>query len=137
MSMDYDGFDSASYFNGPAARATRIRRRRLESARQKGTHTKTEWLNLLEQFRTGVGIYFCPCCFGEFGGLEADHIIPIVMGGSDHISNIQPLCASCNQSKGWRDSTDYRDRCSPIGKSIIGSLVSAWKANGRLVGGAE
>jgi 5-methylcytosine-specific restriction endonuclease McrA len=41
--------------------------------------------------------------------LTADHVIPLGMGGSKSIMNIQPLCFKCNQAKGMT-VTDYRER---------------------------
>lgn len=46
------------------------------------------------------------CCQEMNGFLDKDHVIPIYIGGSDSIDNIQPLCRSCNCSKS-RDDTNW------------------------------
>ena len=38
----------------------------------------------------------------EFRHLEVDHVIPRAGGGTDHIDNLQLLCAHCNRVKGDR-----------------------------------
>lgn len=70
----------------------------MRQARQLGTHTKQEWENLKLRFS-----YRCVKCGTNEYNLERDHIKPIYQGGSDAISNIQPLCARCNASKGPED----------------------------------
>ena len=39
--------------------------------------------------------------------LHVDHIIPVSMGGVNHVSNYQVLCGECNLSKGNRYSIDH------------------------------
>ena len=39
--------------------------------------------------------------------LSVDHIVPLSLGGSNDISNIQPLCRACNSIK-WAKIIDFR-----------------------------
>ena len=44
----------------------------------------------------------CNGCKGDFPSqiLEVDHIIPLPLGGTTHLDNLQLLCSSCNRIKG-------------------------------------
>lgn len=48
----------------------------------------------------------CLCC-GSTENIQLDHIIPIHKDGENKIDNLQPLCKSCNVSKGTK-IVDYR-----------------------------
>ena len=74
----------------------------------------------VEQFKALGNV--CLCCgldsteLAELGRmLVPDHVMPISKGGSNGITNIQPLCQGkdgCNQHKGAKH-TDYREKpCS-------------------------
>jgi 5-methylcytosine-specific restriction endonuclease McrA len=64
-------------------------------------HTTAEWKALCAYYHGA-----CICC-GEICTLTKDHIVPVSKGGSDLISNLQPLCRSCNSRKGGK-VIDYR-----------------------------
>lgn len=66
-----------------------------------GSYTAKEWQDLCAQYD-----YRCLCC-GECKTLTPDHIVPVSKGGTSYISNIQPLCLSCNHKKHAKH-IDYR-----------------------------
>jgi hypothetical protein len=78
------------------------RRRRVAMFNATGNHTEEEWQALKSYYMDQ-----CLCCGDVPEKLSKDHVIPISRGGSDDISNIQPLCLSCNKSKQTK-TTDYR-----------------------------
>lgn len=81
----------------------RERRARLHGV-EGGHFTDYEWERLLDE--TG---HKCLCCGTTDSLLCRDHVIPLGPPHSDEISNIQPLCRSCNSKKGAK-TTDYRGR---------------------------
>ena len=70
-----------------------------------GSHTRRQWLEKLAQYNN------CPRCRVRWEDIPPrpdlrykhvwtkDHIIPLSLGGTDDIQNIQPLCYRCNSSK--------------------------------------
>jgi len=72
--------------------------RRREAMRKgaEGSHTREEWDEVKAAFNNT-----CPACLKGAPQitLTEDHIVPLSKGGSDDISNIQPLCRSCNTRK--------------------------------------
>lgn len=78
----------------------RQRRRSLE-ANAEGSFTPREWKDLCKKYNNQ-----CLKC-GKIGKMSVDHIIPLSKGGTNWISNIQPLCRNCNSSK-RTETIDYR-----------------------------
>jgi hypothetical protein len=77
--------------------------RRLRKRQAEGSFTAQEWRELL-----GLYDHRCLCCGGRFeSGLVPDHVVALSRGGSNWISNIQPLCKICNSEKGTKN-IDYR-----------------------------
>lgn len=58
-----------------------------------GRFSKEEWVSICE-----AGGWLCWRCLKR-KPLTVDHIIPLSRGGTNWISNIQPLCRKCNSEK--------------------------------------
>ena len=80
----------------PEKVASHKKRHRLNKMNAEGTHTTEDWLWLCAKFDNR-----CLKC-GNKTKMTEDHIIAPDLGGSDYIENIQPLCGSCNSSKGQK-----------------------------------
>jgi 5-methylcytosine-specific restriction endonuclease McrA len=88
--------------------SSELRRKRLKRAREIETHTAYQWL-LLKMACDGCVV----CGAGdqdtdEHEFLTRDHIIPVSLGGHDGLENIQPMCRTCNSTKGARAMDDLR-----------------------------
>jgi 5-methylcytosine-specific restriction endonuclease McrA len=79
-----------------------VRNYRAKKRAAPGKSTSEEITALLNLFDNQ-----CLSC-GSKENIEIDHIIPLSLGGTNYIWNLQPLCRSCNATKGNRNSADYR-----------------------------
>lgn len=81
----------------PERRNEHRRARKLLERGASGHHGERQWQALKRKHD-----YTCLCCGKREPEIELtrDHILPLTQGGSDGIENIQPLCRSCNSSKG-------------------------------------
>lgn len=83
------------------AQLARRRAERMWRARLRGTHSEGQWQRLCAEFGG-----LCVRCLHR-PGEHKDHIIPVALGGSDGITNLQPLCSTCNWQKGDRNAIDW------------------------------
>lgn len=83
-------------------------------------HFAKQWIPLL-RLRDGDLCHYCrrPVCFDIFetGGLPlatVDHVVPVLMGGTDEMSNLVLSCWNCNSAK---QSRSYEWMINHIQKS--------------------
>lgn len=89
-------------------RETARKTEKLKNGRRRamgfGSHSWDEWVSVVAM----AGNKCLKCgIIGTPESLSIDHVIPVIKGGSNFITNIQPLCFSCNSSKGAK-FIDYR-----------------------------
>lgn len=84
-------------------------KKRAQNQRKRALHANAEGSFTEEEFQALCKKYGdrCLCCGRTDIPLQRDHVIPLSKGGTDWISNIQPLCQRCNASKGVK-TNDYR-----------------------------
>jgi len=75
--------------------------RRTRVTKSGGAFTREQWVALCRSYR-----FRCLCC-GKRKKLTVDHVVPVSRGGTSFISNIQPLCDTCNKAKSSK-TLDFR-----------------------------
>lgn len=53
--------------------------------------------------------HYCRCKLESFSGdlMHVDHIVPVVVGGTDEIENLTAACATCNLSKNAKSEDEF------------------------------
>lgn len=78
--------------------------RRANKLKSGGKITAKEWRDVLKKYN-----HICLDCGRTDVRLTQDHVVPLSMGGTHTIDNIQPLCGSCNSKKNTK-IIDFRPR---------------------------
>lgn len=92
--------------NHPEKNTAFVHNRRSAIIANGGKYTAEEFINLCNRYGNK-----CLRC-GAKTKLTVDHVIPLSIGGTNSIDNIQPLCASCNSRK-HKKIEDYRTVTEP------------------------
>jgi hypothetical protein len=105
----------------PEKRSSYMAKRRAAKSGLSGSHTASQ---IKEMYRDQNMI--CACCDRsikqEDGGYHIDHIMPLALGGTNDIANIQLLTPFCNLSKGakhpdeWRGTLNQRKAFGPAAR---------------------
>lgn len=80
--------------------------KRRAAARRGGTNAAAR----MRKAVNSVGYSVCLHCGRtvEARGIEIDHVLPLLDGGLDVESNVQPLCRSCHKDKTSKEAANRR-----------------------------
>ena len=95
------------------AKTNNLRKRRAARHTSRRHFTVEEFKELCARYGNK-----CLACGDTEAVLEADHVVPLVKGGSDSINNIQPLCGSCNR-KTFVNIIDYRLNTNILSQAFL------------------
>ena len=76
----------------------------------------------------------CQACDGPTDEFEVDHYIPVALGGTNDLSNLQALCPPCHKLKTKKDVKDIA-KSNRIRAKRLGTKPKRWKkkVDGRAV----
>lgn len=74
--------------------------------RGNGGSFKVSQIREMKKEQGGICVY-CPNTIIGKGNCHIDHILPVALGGSSDISNIQLLCPTCNMRKSAKHPDDW------------------------------
>lgn len=60
----------------------------------------------------------------EYKDMQADHVKPLRIGGSDKLENMLPACRSCNHYKATFDVEGFRNYLTGIHKRLVRDSVA-------------
>lgn len=93
----------AWYHANKAYNAARAQSYRARLAGAEGHHTGDQ----IKMLHANQKFLCASCCKSIRKKFHIDHVMPLVLGGSNWISNIQLLCPHCNLSKGRMHPIDW------------------------------